>query len=214
MRRLVFALLLLVSGCGREAIDLDRTITLRIAGLAGIAPWADTVATGTMVAAVAALGGHTGEGAEQVVFVWPGAAEACVARGESVGFAVPEHYSLFVCPPAGREPAWLRSVLRHELGHLLGASHLPCATGAVMERLIAGSARYLVMARLSAWPCAVAFCGLVAGNGAGVALNSGRSLMVLLASIGFFAFSRMPSTCSARAITAGGNPASLATCTP
>ncbi len=132
MRRLVFALLLLVSGCGREAIDLDRTITLRIAGLAGIAPWADTVATGTMVAAVAALGGHTGEGAEQVVFVWPGAAEACVARGESVGFAVPEHYSLFVCPPAGREPAWLRSVLRHELGHLLGASHLPCATGAVM----------------------------------------------------------------------------------
>lgn len=119
-------------GCGRAPFNLNKPISFNVASLATIAPWADEVANATLVGAVRELRGSVGANLAQVVFVWVGDAQACIARGESRGFYFSGSSSIFLCPPSANSRAEFRITLKHELGHVFGAKHLPCETTAIM----------------------------------------------------------------------------------
>jgi len=128
-------LCILLSGCGPrgQGFDLSMPINFKFRSLGlgeRLAVQIPTIARN----AILALGGTTdGDTPNPTIVVELGNDTLC--RKEFLAWGRAVDPTIWICPDvegAADVPGFTHALIYHELGHVLGADHLPCKTGAIM----------------------------------------------------------------------------------
>ena len=149
MRTLIATLLLLLSACGTR-FDLDAPISIVVEPLGATfsdgTPWleAEWAAHDAALAALRQLwvpvAGVRGEsrdipGSAQTITIARMSEGDCKAHAEGgplLGYNFGGESKVYLCAPAFWSLRLIKQVVRHEIGHVLGAGHTPCAMGGIM----------------------------------------------------------------------------------
>lgn len=127
MRALALSLALL-SGCG-TSFDLDQPIRIQLYPL-GLGEFFDQTAVTTARGALRQLGATDADGptVNPLIIIKRGRPEQC--QDDVVGRALDG--VVYLCEGAIKSPLQWFETIYHEVGHILGAKHLPCETRAIM----------------------------------------------------------------------------------
>ena len=117
-----------------DPIDLRQPLGLSVDDVlgTGVDDWLNAWTVRQLNEAIAQVGGRFAEGGYPVVHVRLSADENCTSR-DAAGYVLGnDRDTIWLCSRSRQSTYEWTQAVKHELGHVLGAYHMPCDTQAVM----------------------------------------------------------------------------------